>query len=47
MLSAAGVIGPEGASLQALAAADVVCATVLEAFALLCEPARITATLRQ
>jgi P-type E1-E2 ATPase len=51
MLSAAGlgiaVIGPEGASLQALAAADVVCASVLEALALLSEPARITATLRQ
>jgi P-type E1-E2 ATPase len=51
MLSAAGlgiaVIGPEGASLQALAAADVVCASVLEALALLSQPARITATLRQ
>jgi P-type E1-E2 ATPase len=50
MLSAAGlgvaVIGPEGASLQALAAADVVCTSVLEAFELLREPARITATLR-
>jgi P-type E1-E2 ATPase len=51
MLSAAGlgiaVIGPEGASLQALAAADVVCTSVLEAFELLREPARITATMRQ
>jgi P-type E1-E2 ATPase len=50
MLSAAGlgiaVIGPEGASLQALAAADVVCTSVLAALALLRAPARIAATLR-
>jgi P-type E1-E2 ATPase len=50
MLSAAGlgiaVIGAEGAALQALAAADIICTSVLEAFALLREPTRITATLR-
>ena len=40
------VIGPEGAALQAVAAADVVCTSVLDALALLHEPARITATLR-
>lgn len=40
------VIGPEGAALQAVAAADVVCASVLDALALLRVPARITATLR-
>jgi len=40
------VIGPEGAALQAVAAADVICTSVLDALALLREPARITATLR-
>jgi P-type E1-E2 ATPase len=40
------VIGPEGAALQAVAAADVICASVLDALALLLEPARMTATLR-
>ena len=40
------VIGPEGAARQAVAAADVVCTSVLDALALLHEPARITATLR-
>jgi soluble P-type ATPase len=40
------VIGPEGAALQAVAAADVICASVLDALALLRVPARITATLR-
>jgi soluble P-type ATPase len=40
------VIGPEGAAMQAIASADVVCTSVLDALALLREPARITATLR-
>ena len=40
------VTGPEGAAMQAVAAADVVCTSVLDALALLHEPARITATLR-
>jgi P-type E1-E2 ATPase len=40
------VIGPEGAALQAVAAADVICTSVLDALALLRVPARITATLR-
>jgi P-type E1-E2 ATPase len=40
------VLGPEGASLQAVAAADVVCTSVLDALALLRRPARIAATLR-
>jgi P-type E1-E2 ATPase len=40
------VIGPEGAALQAIAAADVICTSVLDALALLHEPARMTATLR-
>jgi soluble P-type ATPase len=40
------VIGPEGAALQAVAAADVICTSVLDALALLHEPARMTATLR-
>lgn len=40
------VIGPEGASADALAAADVVCASVLDALALLSTPTRLTATLR-
>jgi soluble P-type ATPase len=40
------VIGREGAALQAVADADVVCTSVLDALALLHEPARTTATLR-
>ena len=40
------VIGAEGASAQAVAAADVVCHSVLDALALLSKPARLTATLR-
>jgi soluble P-type ATPase len=40
------VIGPEGAALQAIAAADVVCTSLLDALALLHQPARMTATLR-
>jgi P-type E1-E2 ATPase len=40
------VIGPEGATLQAVAAADVICTSVLDALSLLHEPARMTATLR-
>jgi P-type E1-E2 ATPase len=40
------VIGPEGASAQAVAAADVVCNSVFDALALLNKPARLTATLR-
>ncbi len=40
------VIGPEGAALQAVAAADVICTSVLDALALLRVPARTTATLR-
>jgi P-type E1-E2 ATPase len=40
------VVGPEGASAQAVAAADVVCNSVLDALALLSNPARLTATLR-
>ena len=40
------VIGPEGAALQAVAAADIVCPSVLDAFSLLHEPAKITATMR-
>ena len=40
------VIGGEGASAHTLAAADVVCTSVLEALALLSHPTRLTATLR-
>ncbi len=40
------VIGPEGASAAALAAADVVCASVLDALGLLREPRALAATLR-
>jgi soluble P-type ATPase len=40
------VIGTEGAALQAVAAADVICTSVLDALALLRVPTRITATLR-
>lgn len=50
MLSAAGlgiaIIGPEGASAQAIAAADIVCASILDGLALLNEPKAINATLR-
>jgi soluble P-type ATPase len=40
------VIGPEGANAAALAAADVVCTSVLDAFGLLLEPRALAATLR-
>ncbi|WP_326631741.1 hypothetical protein OIE67_44105 [Nonomuraea fuscirosea] len=40
------VIGPEGASTRALAAADVVCATITDALELLLDPRGLTATLR-
>jgi soluble P-type ATPase len=40
------VIGPEGASGRALAAADVVCRSTLEALDLLLDPTRLVATLR-
>jgi soluble P-type ATPase len=50
MLSAAAlglaVIGPEGASMAALAAADVVCRSILEALDLLLDERAIVATLR-
>jgi P-type E1-E2 ATPase len=41
------VIGPEGASAGALAAADVVCRSIVEALDLLAEPRVLTATLRR
>jgi P-type E1-E2 ATPase len=40
------VIGPEGTSPQSLAAATVVCTSILDALALLSQPTRLTATLR-
>jgi len=40
------VIGPEGASAAALSAADVICASVLDALDLLAEPRGLAATLR-
>lgn len=40
------VIGPEGASSEALAAADLTCRSVLEALDLLIEPRALIATLR-
>jgi P-type E1-E2 ATPase len=40
------VIGPEGASAAALAAADVVSGSILAALDLLCDPRALTATLR-
>ncbi len=40
------VLGPEGASAQALAAADVVCGSILEALDLLLDPQALRATLR-
>ena len=40
------VIGPEGASGRALAAADVVCRSVVEALDLLLDPRLLVATLR-
>jgi soluble P-type ATPase len=50
MLSAAAlgiaVIGPEGASMAALTAADVVCRSILEALDLLLDERAIVATLR-
>ena len=41
------VVGPEGASAAALAAADIVCRSVLEALELLDEPRALAATLRR
>jgi soluble P-type ATPase len=41
------VIGAEGAASSALAAADVVTTSILDALALLSQPARIVATLRR
>lgn len=41
-----GVIGQEGASAEALLAADVVCAGIIPALELLLNPLRLTATLR-
>lgn len=41
-----GVLGPEGAAPQTLAAADVVTASVLDALDLLLEPRALAATLR-
>jgi P-type E1-E2 ATPase len=40
------VLGPEGASASALAAADVVCPSVLDALDLLLDPRALSATLR-
>ena len=40
------VIGPEGASAEALSAADVICVSILDALGLLTQPTRLTATLR-
>jgi soluble P-type ATPase len=41
------VIGPEGASSQAIRAADVVCLSILDALNLLLEPRALVATLRR
>jgi soluble P-type ATPase len=41
------VVGPEGASPEALSAAQVVCANINDALDLLLEPLRLTATLRR
>lgn len=50
MLAEAGlgiaVMGPEGASTEAVAAADLVCRSILEALDLLGEPRALAATLR-
>lgn len=50
MLAAAGlgiaVLGPEGASVQAVSAADVVCASILDALDLLLDERALAATLR-
>jgi soluble P-type ATPase len=40
------VLGPEGTSVRALLAADVVCGSIQEALGLLLEPKLLTATLR-
>lgn len=40
------VIGPEGASLDAIHAADIVVPDILAALDLLCNPLRLVATLR-
>jgi P-type E1-E2 ATPase len=41
-----GVVGPEGAHVQAVAAANVVTRSITEALALLADPRTLTATLR-
>jgi len=41
------VIGPEGASAEALVAADVVCTSILQALDLLVDEQALTATLRR
>ncbi|MGH3320463.1 MAG: HAD hydrolase family protein [Streptosporangiaceae bacterium] len=41
------VLGPEGASSRALAAADVVCGSIADALDLLLDPRALTATLRR
>jgi soluble P-type ATPase len=41
------VVGDEGASTQALSAADIVCTSILAALDLLAHPKRVTATLRR
>lgn len=41
------VLGPEGASAEALAACDLVCRSILDALDLLCEPRALAATLRR
>lgn len=41
------IVGPEGASAAAIAAADLVCRSIVEALALLREPRVIAATLRR
>ena len=41
------VIGPEGASVAALTAADIVCGSILDALDLLAEPRALAATLRR
>ena len=41
------VLGPEGTAVEALMAADVVAPSVLDALALIYQPLRLVATLRQ
>lgn len=44
---AVAIVGPEGASAQAVAVADVVCRSITEALDLLLEPRLLVATLRR